>query len=790
MKRGISVLLFLILFIVLTLNFISAGFFDSLKEFFSPFITGKAVDEKIGLVSHWPFENNYNDNIGNNHGSVNGNPVFSEGEVGKSLKFDGNDYIKIAPNKNLDLQKAFTISVWINAESSSSFQTILAKEQDSSEGWSNRNFWFALWDNGKLTLKFSSLSNNNDCEIIGGSDLRNKGWKHVVGVYDGSNCKIYVDGGLVGSDAVSGKPEGIGHPLLIGLESNYRKRGFKGAIDEVKIWDRALSDEEIRDEFEGKIMEGITGKGVTIGIIDTGVDYTHPDLGGCTNTEECENIVKPYHPNFPRINGDKIVWHDNRDGDYEIYMYDIAKNEEIKLTNDNYDQYHPDIYSNYVVWTELHTNKGIYLYDITTRNVQRISNYWSSPARIYQNKIVWSDARRTGENYDVYVYDISTGVETRLTESNNDEWAPEIYGSNIIWADDRNNPGATNLDIYMKDLTSGAEKRLTSEPSAGNNHRSYWISGNYFIWLNFLDYQIYMKNIQTSETTKVSSGSLVIDPSIYQNKILWSQIGDNFDIWSYDISTGTNNILVDRSSHLTYPMLSGNNLIWIDDRTVQSSGNEQLFLYDLSSQKEKQITGLDITDNSGLFPNSKVKGGYDFVNDDNDPMDGAGHGTHVAGIAAGKGRDKNNNGIYCEYNEGEICGVAPDAMIYAYKVLDSYRSGSSDDIIAAIERSIDLNENGIPCENEEDYLDIISLSLGGVGNPDDPMSKAIDNAAECTVPVVAAGNEGEYGINTIGSPGTARKAITIGASDKLNNIAAFSSRGQIIWNDGKSILKP
>ena len=268
MKRGISVLLFLILVIVLSLNFISAGFFDSLKEFFNPFITGKAVDEKIGLVSHWPFENNYNDNVGNNHGSVNGNPVFIEGKVGKSLKFDGNDYIK-TDIKNLDLQSAFTISAWINAESSSSFQTILAKEQDSPEGWSNRNFWFALWDNGKLTLKFSSLSNNNDCNVIGGEDLRNKGWKHVVGVYDGSNCKIYVDGILVGSDKTLSAPEGIGQPLLIGLESNYRKRGFKGAIDEVRIWNRAFSNSEVKELYDNylpKESNAVCGNGV----IETG----------------------------------------------------------------------------------------------------------------------------------------------------------------------------------------------------------------------------------------------------------------------------------------------------------------------------------------------------------------------------------------------------------------------------------------------------------------------------------------------------------------------------------------
>ena len=161
----------------------------------------------------------------------------------------------------------------------------------------------------------------------------------------------------------------------------------------------------------------------------------------------------------------------------------------------------------------------------------------------------------------------------------------------------------------------------------------------------------------------------------------------------------------------------------------------------------------------------KIIGGYDFVNEDNDPMDDQGHGTHVTGIAAG-------NGI--------LKGVAPKAQILSYKVLNEFGSGTWDQIIAGIEQAV------------YDKADIISLSLGGEGNPDDPMSQAVDNAVNSgVVVVVAAGNEGSE--QTIGSPGAARKAITVGAIDKSNNLAYFSSKGPEIWNsDGieKAIIKP
>ncbi|GAG81134.1 unnamed protein product, partial [marine sediment metagenome] len=184
-------------------------------------------------------------------------------------------------------------------------------------------------------------------------------------------------------------------------------------------------------------------------------------------------------------------------------------------------------------------------------------------------------------------------------------------------------------------------------------------------------------------------------------------------------------------------------------------------------------TGVDYThpDLGGCFGSGcKVIGGYDFINDDADPMDDHGHGTHCAATAAG---------------DGVLKGVAPYADIISYKVLSSRGSGSWSDVIAGIERSVDPNQDG----NFSDHVDIISMSLGGYGNPDDPVSTAVDNAVDNgVVAVIAAGNSGP-GEQSIGSPGTSRKAITVGATDKNDYIAEFSSRGPVIWDNG-AILKP
>ncbi len=159
----------------------------------------------------------------------------------------------------------------------------------------------------------------------------------------------------------------------------------------------------------------------------------------------------------------------------------------------------------------------------------------------------------------------------------------------------------------------------------------------------------------------------------------------------------------------------------------------------------------------GIGPSYKVIAGYDFINEDNDPMDDNGHGTHCAGIAAAN---------------GSLKGIAPDASILAYKVLNTAGNGIFSDIIAALEKAADPDGNA----STDDAADVVSISIGGYGDPDDSLSLAVDNAVAAGIAcVIAAGNE--YNYYSITSPGCARDAITVGATDKQNEIAPFSSRG-------------
>lgn len=165
-------------------------------------------------------------------------------------------------------------------------------------------------------------------------------------------------------------------------------------------------------------------------------------------------------------------------------------------------------------------------------------------------------------------------------------------------------------------------------------------------------------------------------------------------------------------------------------------------------------TGIDYSHvflGSGFGPEYKVIGGWNFTEDGdaNNPMDVQGHGTHVAGIVAADGRP------FPGWED--LMGVAPDASLYAVKVLGDAGSGYSSWVIAGMEWAV--NPHG-----DLPRADVLNLSLGNtINSPNWPTSIAANNAAAAGVIVVtSAGNSGHVA-PTVGSPGTASKAITVGA---------------------------
>ena len=160
------------------------------------------------------------------------------------------------------------------------------------------------------------------------------------------------------------------------------------------------------------------------------------------------------------------------------------------------------------------------------------------------------------------------------------------------------------------------------------------------------------------------------------------------------------------------------------------------------------------------------KGGYDFVNDDVDPLDDNGHGTHCAGIIAAADNDIG------------VIGVAPEANLYSLKMLDSKGSGYISDLIAAIEWAIETRKDA----DTSNDIQIVSMSLGsnsGVTALETACSQAYDSGI---LLVAAAGNDGNRrGTgDSVDYPGAYSSVIAVAATDSKDKRASFSSTGPAV----------
>lgn len=191
------------------------------------------------------------------------------------------------------------------------------------------------------------------------------------------------------------------------------------------------------------------------------------------------------------------------------------------------------------------------------------------------------------------------------------------------------------------------------------------------------------------------------------------------------------------------------------DKAVPQIGADQVWASGYTGKGVKVCvidTGADA--NHPDLNGGKVVAWIDYVNGKTTPYDDHGHGTHVSSTIAGTGAASN----------GQYKGVAPEASLMEAKVLNSGGSGSDTNIVKAIDWAV---QNG---------AQVISMSLGSTTHSqvmDDAVNAAVSKGVVC---VIAAGNSGP-GTRTICCPGDSPYVITVGASDRNDAIASFSSRG-------------
>lgn len=209
-------------------------------------VPGKSQIPTTGLVSHWPFTGNANDaGPGANHGTVNGATLVADryGRPGSAYHFDGNDNITVSHHSSLDMNGALTISFWAKPDEiqTSGNRMILGKSNYTTK----TNYLVRILPNGYFQWEYNGYTENNTTAVTA------TGWHHitVTAAGPGTGKKIYINGVPDIEDESSSGPYGqVSNPLTFGY-AGYGSEYFKGAIDDIRIYNRELGQAEVTALF-------------------------------------------------------------------------------------------------------------------------------------------------------------------------------------------------------------------------------------------------------------------------------------------------------------------------------------------------------------------------------------------------------------------------------------------------------------------------------------------------------------------------------------------------------------
>lgn len=255
--------------------------------------------QSTGLVAAFAFDETagatVNDASGNgNVGTISGASRTSSGRFGAALAFDGiNDWVTVASAASLNLTSRLTLEAWVFPTQAGGWQTALMKEAPG-------DLRYALYTSTDTGRPAGYLKIGTDRSVYGATPLPLNAWTHVAVTYDGAAMRLYINGAQSATQARTGNVATSSSPLYIGGNTVWGEY-FKGTLDEVRIYNRALSASEILADSNTPIgpqtaklvitapvsNATVTGPAVNVAYTTSGpltaeVDHVHFVLDGVT----------------------------------------------------------------------------------------------------------------------------------------------------------------------------------------------------------------------------------------------------------------------------------------------------------------------------------------------------------------------------------------------------------------------------------------------------------------------------------------------------------------------------
>lgn len=200
-----------------------------------------------GLVSYWTLNKaeingeNVKDVFGKNHGVMKGKPQIVAGKFGEALEFDGSSYVEVPDEKSLQLWENYTLEAWFFQKQSKSSRIIDKITAGTADG--------PHLDTHPGTRLRSCAGNCFSTD----KDHSLEEWHHALMTFDKGKVSIYLDGNLAGEGQTTSPLKGNNVSLKIAADSNGQNQ-FVGIIDEVRIYNRALNSDEVKQNMKAKSL--------------------------------------------------------------------------------------------------------------------------------------------------------------------------------------------------------------------------------------------------------------------------------------------------------------------------------------------------------------------------------------------------------------------------------------------------------------------------------------------------------------------------------------------------------
>ncbi len=248
----------------------------------------------------------------------------------------------------------------------------------------------------------------------------------------------------------------------------------------------------------------------------------------------------------------------------------------------------------------------IYMYDITTGVETAVCTDMGDqilPA-IDGDRIVWVD-QSTGSD-ELYVYNIPSATKRKIadisTENVYNSGGPDISGDLVVWADDRYNPTDHSLDVLLYDLSNDTLTRITSGPGQHGIAGGPRVNNGRIVWCDTRDDpagDIYLYDIATDAESVVATASSDSQPDIFGDDVVWTQgIAEGvWNIYYRNVTSPDAPIQLDASSAAQMcPSVAGRWVVWSDYRYgSKETGASDVYVYDLVEHQVRSLTGGNAT---------------------------------------------------------------------------------------------------------------------------------------------------------------------------------------------------